>query len=517
MGIITLGLLACSESGLGTWSAAQPGADVPAISVTPERVDFGVLAGGLSEVATLTVTNTGGDDSVLEVERVELLDDAGNFVFLEFPDSFRLPFGQSREVDVVFSPTNPDAHVGAVTFYSDDPDRAAVDVDLLGNGARPELQISPDPLDLGAVPVGCTVDGEVTLTNVGSFELTVDAAALAGEGYALATPLSGPILLPPGSAQALTVAFSPVAQGHAEAELAVTSDEPAGRRTSRVAGEGIVPVERIDRFTLEPDPRADLLFFVDQSWSMRDDSAALAANFDAFIAQIDIATTKWRIVVVNDDNGCERSGVLERTVPDYAGAFRGAVRSGGGSLTESGLSVVARALELMGPGECNEGMLREDTPLHVIFVTDEPEESPGPWEDYLARMQTALGAAWRLRVSTVGGPVPDGCTTTTNSATPALRFVDVVAATGGAFLSICSPWSDSVGTLAEVSTRRDTFGLSGVPDARTVRVEVDGVAASGWVYDAALNAVVFDRGREPREGQTVEAFWTEALACPARR
>jgi hypothetical protein len=129
-------------------------------------------------------------------------------------------------------------------------------------------------------------------------------------------------------------------------------------------------------------------------------------------------------------------------------------------------------------------------------------------------MQAALGEAWRLRISTVGGPIPDGCVTATNSATAALRYVDATTATSGAFLSICSPWSESLDTLAEVSVRRDTFGLSGAPAPGTVRVEVDGAPATAWRYDEGTNAVVFADGALPREGQTVSITWTEARVCP---
>ena len=509
----TLLLAGCSEWGLGRAGRSGPGGEVPAIEVRPARVDFGLLAGGLEAVATLTVTNVGGNDSVLEVSDLSLSGDA-DFTILDPPGSFRLPAGRARTVDVRFSPRSPDAHAGAALFASDDPDAPLVEVPLLGNGAHPELQLVPDPLDLGEVPVGCTVEGELDLRSVGAFDLRVEGAALAGTGFTLATPLVESLVLPVGSAQPVRVRFAPVAEGAHEGELVVTSDEPAGRRSALMRGVGTVQRERVDRFVLEADPAADLLFFVDQSWSMRDDAAALASNFDALIARLDSATPNWRLVVVNDDNACERSGVLDRSVPGYAEAFRAAVASGGGSMTEAGLSVVARALELMAPDECNEGMLREGTPLHVIFVTDEAESSPGAWEDYVRRMQAALGEAWRLRISTVGGPIPDGCVTATNSATAALRYVDATTATSGAFLSICSPWSESLDTLAEVSVRRDTFGLSGTPAPGTVRVEVDGSPATAWRYDEGTNAVVFADGALPREGQTVSITWTEARVCP---
>jgi hypothetical protein len=295
----------------------------------------------------------------------------------------------------------------------------------------------------------------------------------------------------------------------------VRSDEPAGERIAAQLGVGELPGARLDAFDLPVDPPADLLFFVDQSWSMRDDQAALGANFDAFIARIDTGTPNWRLLVVNSDNACTELGGMDRTTPGYADLFRTAVQTGGGSRTESGLMVVAAALEQVDDGECNDGFLREDALLHVVFVTDESDQSPGPWEDYLARMQAVKLDPTMFRASAVAGPLPDGCTTVTNDAQPGRRYAEVVAATEGVYLSICDAWSDSVTLLADASIRRDVFGLSAPADPPSVRVTRNGLTAtSGWRYEAERNAVVFEPALAPREGEHVEIAYTEVLACP---
>lgn len=507
-------LAACSEWGLGRRLSGGDGLAPPVVEVTPGALDFGALEGGEVASATVSVRNAGEPTSVLAVEGVRI-EGPGAFSWVEEPGAFSLPSNETRSLGIVFAPATPAEHTGAIVVVSDDPDHPELRVPIVGNGLHPELQITPDPLVFGAVPVGCDAEAAVTLRNIGTWPLTLDAVVEEGEGMRLVETVVTPLTLARGGEQVLHVRFSPTRAGTFTGALRVRSDEPDGERTAAQIGEGVVPLERVDAFDLPVDPPADLLFFVDQSWSMRDDQVALGANFDAFIDRMDTGTPNWRLLVANSDNACTELGVIDRATPAYASVFRTAVQTGGGSRTESGLMVVADALEQTGPGACNEGFLRDDALLHVVFVTDESDQSPGAWEDYLARMQAVKADPTLFRASAVAGPLPDGCTTLTNDAQPGRRYSDVVAATEGVFLSICDAWSDSVTLLADASIRRDVFGLTAPADPASVRVERNGMTATlGWRYDPERNAVVFEPALAPREGEHVEVRYTEALTCP---
>jgi hypothetical protein len=503
----------CSEWGLERTNGNGGGDNVPDIAVEPASIDFGMLGGEERTSAVLTVRNEGPESVLLDVDRLRI-DGGASFALVDPPETFALLGGESRELIVSFSPETPEEHQARVEIESDDPDEPTLHVPLRGSGRVPELVIEPDPLDLGSVVVGCATEGTFTLRNVGTFPLTVSALDVDGPGASLAEPFVLPLVVVPESPVPVPIRFAPPSEGGFDGRLVVTSDEALGVREARHAGSGRLLARYTDRFELPVDPPADLLMFVDQSWSMRDDQIALAANFDTFIRQIDAGTPDWRLLVVNSDNGCSESGVLTRDTAGYDALFATAVQSGGGSLTESGLSVIATALEQTSEGECNEGFLRTEALLHVIFVTDEREQSPGAWEDYLARMRAAKGSPWLVRASAVAGDLPEGCTTLTNSAAAAMGYADVVAATGGAFLSICSEWGANVGVLADVTIRRDTFPLSAAPDPGTVRVSVNGVPlATGWRWDPEPNTVVFDALLAPLEGDVVEVAYDEPLPC----
>lgn len=503
----------CNESGLTRLGSGRDGEGVPDIAVEPASVDFGTLSGVESARAVVTIQNVGSDSIVLDVNRLRL-EGGGSFSIVDPPPTFGLLGGESRDVTVTFSPETPEEHRATLAIESNDPDEPVLNVPIVGSGRVPELEITPDPLEIGTVTVGCDAVGAFTLRNIGTFPLSVSDIGVDGGAFALGERFVFPFDLAPGGEEQVDVRFIPDDERIFEGRLRVASNEAIRERTARHVGVGVFNAPRTDRFVLPVDPPADLLMFVDQSWSMRDDQDALAANFASFIAQIDAGTPDWHLMVANGDDGCTNSGVLTRDTLDYTAIFESSVRTGGGSLTESGLSVVATALEKTSPGECNEGFLREDALLHVIFVTDEAEQSSGAWEDYLARMRAAKGTGWLLRASAVAGELPDGCKTLSNSANAGRGYYEVVQATSGAFLSICSAWGDNVSILADATIRRDTFPLSRAPDPTTVQVTVNGAAmATGWRWEAEPNTIVFETAYAPTEGDVVEITYTPPLPC----
>ena len=187
-----------------------------------------------------------------------------------------------------------------------------------------------------------------------------------------------------------------------------------------------------------PPVPVDILFVVDNSGSMADEQANLAANFNFFIDQV-AGTVDYRIGIVTTDldsqvevsprnyipaemmgdtfpswdmgdpyaplnqedsrenceptpgpiaHGCFRgpdpaARVIDSTTMDrdrQIQAFKANVVVGScGSGSERGLQAMVRALDQMRPGGCNAGFLRDEANLVIIFVSDE-ENYVGPEE-----------------------------------------------------------------------------------------------------------------------------------------
>lgn len=189
--------------------------------------------------------------------------------------------------------------------------------------------------------------------------------------------------------------------------------------------------QEIVRAAAEPLP-ADILFVVDNSGSMADEQANLAANFSAFINTIAGPQNNYRIAVVTTDTsaGNEADGkrednfetepgtgvpaltspnlqgcvatdiptscfrgpnantrIIDSTVLDAAtqiSTFQDNVQVGScGSGDEEGLEAMIRALDKTGNGECNENFLRDDANLVVVLVSDEDDGSDDNVAQYL--------------------------------------------------------------------------------------------------------------------------------------
>jgi hypothetical protein len=203
--------------------------------------------------------------------------------------------------------------------------------------------------------------------------------------------------------------------------------------------------------------KVDLLFVIDNSGSMKDEQINLVTSFPSFIDEIQVQladTAGYHIGVISTDDyeenlGCpEQEGAMiiatggEGSSNKVCGpfaeghsymtekddldvAFSCAAQIGtDGSGDERGMQTMRAALSppMNGPGGCNEGFLRDDALLVVVFITDEEDDhelegcnqnaEPGsagePAEWYAHLVAAKKGAAQNIVVlSLIGPPGPD--------------------------------------------------------------------------------------------------------------
>lgn len=218
-------------------------------------------------------------------------------------------------------------------------------------------------------------------------------------------------------------------------------------------------VSEVDRTipALTPSP-ADILFVIDNSGSMADEQENLARNFDAFIDVLAGSAGDYHIAVVTTDvgvggDGCGRRSECEglatqNRLPDFPFALQstdqsacmdsdipfncfigaesgGFIRTTGtdrqtiidqfsanvrigscGSGSERGLQAMREALAFTGQAGCNEGFIRDDANLIVVFVSDEPDFSPDDPIDYLSDLEDAKGGDFsKVRVAAIVGAI----------------------------------------------------------------------------------------------------------------
>jgi hypothetical protein len=509
-------LIGCTENSFSPLKEGNDG-DGAAIEVEPDWLSFGTVSYDDDPVVQSFLVRSVGT-TTLDIDGMTIGgENATSFTIISPNTSMSLDPEEEATIEVAFEPFGANSQVGQVQIASNDQSNPTATVDLVGDGAVPELQINPDPLDFGESYVGCYKENEATLTNVGTSDLVIDSMSWAGDAEMtwISTGFTFPMTLAPGEEATTYFSFNPVYDIDYTGGLVVTSNEPMGTREHEQIGEGKYAGDFTDFWEIPADPPTDIMFAVDQSCSMDDDISTLSSNFSSFIGQLSGYSNDWQIIVANGDDGCTDSGILTPSTSGYTSAFQSAVFANGGNHTESLLTVAANSAEAANGG-CNNGFMRSGAMLHMVLVSDEPEQSSYTsgqnWSTLVGRIQAAKGSAGSVRVSAIAGPVPSGC----GSADAGTGYAEAVSATGGVFLSICSNWASpsNLALLASASISQANYELTREAVENTIEVYVNGALRnpSTWSYDAASNSVILDEPI-PEEGDEVQIDYAGAASC----
>lgn len=507
-----LALVACNENGLNNL-VGDPADLYPRIELDPEHVDFGSLAAGEERMQIITVTNVGEDVLFIEDVRIE---GAVSFSLLD-PDPLpdRLAPGDAGAFRVGFTPLGANEQLGEAIVYSDDPERPAAAVSLVGFGAVPELRIDPDPFDFGSVYVGCEDEVDLTLENVGTDDLVLSSIRLDNPSGAfhLTDPNALPLTLTPGQSTGLTVGVSALRAGSFGAAVEVLSNDPRELVVAEQAALGVHALVTTDRFEMPANPPIDILFAIDQSCSMDGHAQNLANNFTTLIQEIGAVTSNWKVGVVTQDSGCVNDVPFTNTTTNLQARFSAAVAVGDGNVanTEKLFRIVQSALGRTLPGQCNAGFLRPDALLHVVMVSDEYEQSGIAASSFASSVFAYKSSPNLVRISGIVCP-DSGCPWADGSNS---GYKDAIRLGAGDQLNILtSNWGQAARDLAETSIAGlGRFELTQIADPNSIVVSVDGTPwPTGWHFNPSTNEVVFET--LPPVGADVDVSYGIIIDCP---
>ena len=208
--IISLVAISCSEQKFHTIVGAD-GVRGPAIQVDPAFLEFGLHSEAEESVKTFMVASVG--EEALEVESIRVEAEAPSFTILTDIEGLILPVGEYAEIDVAFTPMASGSQSGQAIVTSNATRDEEVAVELVGEGAIAELQIFPDPLDMGVAYVGCDSDDEIELRNVGTDDLEIYEVTHEGTSFDLDSDLDLPLTLAPDEAVNVYLNFEPEDEG----------------------------------------------------------------------------------------------------------------------------------------------------------------------------------------------------------------------------------------------------------------------------------------------------------------
>ncbi len=195
---------------------------VPAIDVSPARLDFGVAQPGVAVDKELRVRNVG--DAQLQVLAVAL--DAGSspaFSLAEV-DPFTLGPDESKALTVTCTLDDEPAN-GRVLIASNDPLVGDLGIPVLCRRGVPHLVLTPGQIAYGNVEPGLAVNRRVTLANDGVEVLDIWSSNIVGDG--VFTVGGVPERLAPGEELELVLTFAPTEVAAYEAAFVIETSDPA--------------------------------------------------------------------------------------------------------------------------------------------------------------------------------------------------------------------------------------------------------------------------------------------------
>jgi hypothetical protein len=286
-----------------------------------------------------------------------------------------------------------------------------------------------------------------------------------------------------------------------------------------------------DVFAQAPNNEVDILWVVDDSYSMAEEQATLAAGFASFGDELEISGTDFHIGVITTSFEYTNPlrGALQGDPPfltfadDFETEFQERATAVGveGSDKEKGLEAASWAVSpaMTAPNGVNAGFIRSTAQLLIVVVSDEEDcsdngalegQSPEacyteddqliPVIEIVEELQDLKEDPSRVTVSAIVGQFDPQCPEVWHGS----RYITAAQLTGGYNGDICEAnWN---GMLAQMGLHavgiRDAFKLDLGAQMDTIEVLVnDGTVVKsetdGWTYDPRTWYVTFHGAAVP--------------------
>lgn len=498
------------------------------VGVAPSSVLFGDVPPDSNESQTLNLTNQTTTSCLVSGLEIASGSHPGFSLAPHVQPALTLGPGQVMPIPVRFNssglPTGSVA-IGFLRFST--PGSTSPRLVPLSARVAQCLVVVPDEVEFGNIKLGCrSAARPVQLFNACGTPIRLTGLSVTGQPFGISAQPSltsgGFTLAPVTGLATVSLVFTPPALGTHAGVLSIQSVEGSSMRTLQVAlrGQGDMTGTTTETFQQPAQPMTDILFTIDNSCSMGDEQAALAANFSSFISYANTANVDYRIAVTTtDDFAANGQGqftsqgggptVLSRSMPNINTLFASRVNVGiNGSGYERPLSTTLKALTPPLRDTTNASFLRDDANLAIIIVTDAPDQSPEPIDYYLSRMPLVKGPRriHQVSVSVIGPFTPPSATCSIEGLDTG-RYEPLVRKTGGVSSTICTQnWATSLQALGQSALGpRSNFFMRNPPDtAQPVDVLVNGQPVSNaWTYDPNANTIVFATGQAPAAGTTL--------------
>ncbi len=217
----------------------------PGIGINPASLAFGnVSVGQTSAAQTVTLENTGSANLTFGALALSGANAAEFALGADTCSGQTLAPAATCTADVTLTP----AATGVRSAQLDIPSNAASSPDavpLSGNGVQAILSLDASTINFGTLPAGGSASATVTVTNIGSGDLTITSITAPATPFAITggTCTGVPVTVPPMASCTITVSFAPGSTvGVFNGSFDIQSNAPSSPDTVSLSGAVAIPL-----------------------------------------------------------------------------------------------------------------------------------------------------------------------------------------------------------------------------------------------------------------------------------
>ncbi len=256
--------------------------------------------------------------------------------------------------------------------------------------------------------------------------------------------------------------------------------------------EDTCPAPVSDLFNQNNRPHVGILWVIDNSASMEPEQTHLANNFGSFIDEFINSRVDFTMGITTTDFD-HRTNSLTQLTSEAANTdraqliknFKKLVNVGiDGSSTEEGYESSLEFLE-----QNSKKLLKADSYLSIIYVSDEPDQSNISPQDYLSHLSKYVGSPHKFRSHAILDLNNSGKQDSSKGA----RYLYTVNKTGGVKGDVDDNFAIILKDIGNnLIDLKNMFKLSKIPYLPSLTVTQNGIIISTWKYNSVDNAIEFD-------------------------
>ncbi len=207
---------------------------------TGTTLDFGSVAANTVAAKAITLRNSSTTSSIT----VESVTVSGTGFQLENKTMpFTINANSSDTITINFLPTDITAYSGSVQINSSGGTNT---FNLSGEGTGPKIALSQGSIDFGSVKTGSSKSISITVTNIGSSNMTLSTISTLSSQFTRTYTGTLPATIAPNGVFTVSVIFAPTVAGTLNSSFSISTDASNGTvQTINVQGTGTASVVNI--------------------------------------------------------------------------------------------------------------------------------------------------------------------------------------------------------------------------------------------------------------------------------